>query len=189
MFTLSRKHIKKNILLTLCTCLVCIAVSAQLRYDFGGKQIDWVVVNDGVMGGLSQGEASNTADGLLFKGAVSLENNGGFASLRSPYGTYDLSSYTTITLRYRSATHAFAITLNKHRRFWMPVFKKALPLTDGEWKTISFVLDDFESYRLGKFVGNNPTVEDLKKTIRLGFISNEKRASPFEFEIDYIQFE
>jgi hypothetical protein len=41
------------------------------------------VVNDGVMGGLSQGTIEMTQnDSLLFKGNISLQNNGGFSSFR-----------------------------------------------------------------------------------------------------------
>ena len=44
----------------------------------------WATVNDPVMGGLSTSEIVPAADGLVFAGVVSLENNGGFASLRGP---------------------------------------------------------------------------------------------------------
>ena len=40
-------------------------------------------VNDGVMGGISQSKLSQDKLGMLFEGHVSLENNGGFASMRS----------------------------------------------------------------------------------------------------------
>jgi hypothetical protein len=42
------------------------------------------VVNDGVMGGVSQSRLRQEAQGVVFEGAVSLRNNGGFASLRGP---------------------------------------------------------------------------------------------------------
>ncbi|GAK94928.1 hypothetical protein JCM19298_1758 [Nonlabens ulvanivorans] len=53
--------------------------------DFGknGNTNDWVIVNDGVMGGLSQSTAINYEDYVLFSGTTSLKNNGGFASYRS----------------------------------------------------------------------------------------------------------
>ena len=51
-----------------------------IKIDFGkekgGKY--WRVVNDGVMGGLSKGTKKLTANSMLFKGKVSLDNNGGF---------------------------------------------------------------------------------------------------------------
>ena len=55
------------------------------KIDFGKKKDgrNWQVVNDGVMGGLSEGEAQLTDDSVVFKGNVSLDNNGGFSSLRS----------------------------------------------------------------------------------------------------------
>ncbi len=49
----------------------------------------WRIVNDGVMGGLSSSKATIKDDKIIFSGNVSLENNGGFASLRSPVKDYD----------------------------------------------------------------------------------------------------
>ena len=44
----------------------------------------WTIVNDGVMGGVSDGRFRITADQTMeFFGTLSLENNGGFASVRS----------------------------------------------------------------------------------------------------------
>jgi hypothetical protein len=42
----------------------------------------WRTINDGVMGGVSSGEIIETEDGLRFQGFLSLENSGGFASVR-----------------------------------------------------------------------------------------------------------
>lgn len=44
---------------------------------------DCWIVNDGVMGGRSQSSLRQDVDGMVFEGLVSLENNGGFASMRS----------------------------------------------------------------------------------------------------------
>lgn len=44
----------------------------------------WTTVNDPVMGGLSTARVTFGDGGLVFSGTVSLENNGGFASARSP---------------------------------------------------------------------------------------------------------
>ncbi len=44
----------------------------------------WSTVNDPVMGGLSTSTVTFGDGGLLFSGTISLENNGGFASARSP---------------------------------------------------------------------------------------------------------
>jgi len=47
--------------------------------------LDWFVVNDTVMGGLSESRLVVGAHSVEFKGDVSLRNNGGFASVRTPF--------------------------------------------------------------------------------------------------------
>ncbi|MBM4058506.1 MAG: hypothetical protein FJ275_09770, partial [Planctomycetes bacterium] len=52
--------------------------------DFPGPEAarQWQAVNDGVMGGVSDGRFRITDEGTLqFFGTLSLENNGGFASV------------------------------------------------------------------------------------------------------------
>ena len=44
----------------------------------------WTTINDPVMGGLSTSMITFGDGGLMFSGNISLENNGGFASARSP---------------------------------------------------------------------------------------------------------
>lgn len=44
----------------------------------------WTTVNDPVMGGMSSSRITFGNGGLMFSGTISLENNGGFASARSP---------------------------------------------------------------------------------------------------------
>ncbi len=55
-------------------------------FDFltAGSGDSWRVTNDTVMGGVSKGELSWTKGVLVFTGELSLANNGGFASIRSP---------------------------------------------------------------------------------------------------------
>lgn len=46
---------------------------------------EWSVVNDSVMGGVSTGQLMWEDGALVFTGELSLDNNGGFASVRSPF--------------------------------------------------------------------------------------------------------
>ena len=167
-------------------------MTAPLSFDFGTSCDtcdDWFVVLDGVMGGLSQGKVEQTTQSIIFRGSVSLENNGGFASLRTPYQEYDLSEYKTVTVRYRSTGQDFGLTLNKYRRFWRPRYKTNLPITGGEWQTLTCNLTDFGMYRLGQKMEGHPDKGDLSEIIRLGLISNTKAATDFEIEVDTIVFE
>lgn len=177
--------------LILAISFMSIFMTPQLSYDFGtscDNCDDWFVVVDGVMGGRSQGTVMQSEESIIFRGSISLENNGGFASLRTPYQDYNLSDYTTVTIRYKSTGQDFGLTLNKHRQFWRPQYKTNLPITNGTWKTLRCNLEDFGTYRLGQQMQGAPDKDDLSNIIRLGLISNTKAATDFEIEVDHIIF-
>ena len=74
---------------------ICHADDARVLFDFGGPQSrgSWRNVNDGVMGGVSEGRHGITESGdLRFFGRLSLANNGGFASVRSRAGQFKLKA-------------------------------------------------------------------------------------------------
>ena len=57
---------------------------ALVDLDDPGEVAAWTTVNDPVMGGMSTSRIAFGNGGLMFSGVISLENNGGFASARSP---------------------------------------------------------------------------------------------------------
>jgi hypothetical protein len=57
---------------------------ALVDLDDPSEVAAWTTVNDPVMGGVSTSRVTFGDGGLVFSGNVSLENNGGFASARSP---------------------------------------------------------------------------------------------------------
>ncbi|MGB0523427.1 MAG: CIA30 family protein [Flammeovirgaceae bacterium] len=180
---------KLAVLLFLSVCMMGIGSHSQV--DFGSKKDgqNWYIINDGVMGGLSRGNVDFKKNSLQFSGSVSLENNGGFTSFKSPFQSFDLSDYQTITIRMRNTGIELALTLETSNRFYMPYFKHHLAASDGEWETIKIKLTDFGQYRMGYQTGRKLTQQELKSIIRIGFITDEKRAGNFAAEIDYILFE
>lgn len=162
----------------------------NVKIDFGKNKDgrSWQVVNDGVMGGLSRGNTQLTDNTILFKGTVSLDNNGGFSSLRSPYSNKELSKYTQVKVRYRSTGISLAMTLSVSRRWYVPNYKTSLSGTKGEWKTMTLLLKDFRKHYIGKPMKELLSEEDQSEIIRFGFITDEKKYGDFEFEIDYIEF-
>ena len=60
----------------------------------------WMVVDDIVMGGRSSGFFQLDKDGYgMFTGEVSLENNGGFSSVRYDFNSMQTNGYKKITIR------------------------------------------------------------------------------------------
>lgn len=177
-------------LLILSIIILPLSMKKTSKIDFG-KQKDgrnWSVVNDGVMGGLSQGNAELTDNSILFKGRVSLDNNGGFSSLRSSFSRKQLLNYKQVTLRYRSKGISLAMTLSVSRRWYVPNYKTSLSSTNGEWKTITLPLKDFRKHYIGRPMNETIDEDALDEVIRFGFITDEKKYGDFEFEIDYMEF-
>lgn len=62
-----------------------VAPTQSLLFDFSRDGVDgWYVQNDTVMGGVSSSSVGVERDELVFAGNLSLDNNGGFASMRGP---------------------------------------------------------------------------------------------------------
>ena len=175
----------------LCSLLFA-APGNEYRIDFGKNQegdAGWYIVNDGVMGGRSVGQGELKEESVLFKGIISLENNGGFASIRSRYDRLDLSNYEHLNIRYRATGEPCKIMLESSRQFWQPYFAQRLDPTGSEWRTVRFDLTEFKQYRLARPTGRIATKSALEDIIRVGIMTDSKNESAFEIEVDYIVFE
>ena len=173
--------------------LLCLSlfVPPSLDYTIDFKTAkhfsDWEIINDGVMGGLSEGQVHYGEQGLRFSGNVSLRNNGGFTSYKSPFGTYNFSPYSTLEIRYRSKGAAVAFQIENVRGWWEPCWKANLPVSE-DWTTLRVKLTDMKEYQLGGSTGLTLTKDVLSEIVRYGFITNEKKETDFEIEVEYVRF-
>ena len=157
--------------------------------DFGDSPdaYSWVVVNDGVMGGLSSGQAFMEDNSIRFTGTVSLENNGGFASIRSRRVQIDLQGAEEIEIRYKLTGVDFAFQLNQFNRFWYPNYKYPLPKTGDEWVTVTIPIDSMRQSQVGNYTGRTfETANKRRPIIQVGFISDEKKENDYSLEVDYV---
>ena len=79
-------------------------MNEKLIFDFNSdtKISNWVVVEDRVMGGRSNAEISLTDEGhAKFSGNVSLENNGGFASVRHRLNVEGVKKFSKAVIRLK----------------------------------------------------------------------------------------
>ena len=79
------------------------APAEKTLFDFSSatNTPTWQVVNDDVMGGVSTSSFRLTNDVAVFRGEVSLDNNGGFASVRSLLARHDLAGFDAFVIRVR----------------------------------------------------------------------------------------
>ncbi len=162
-----------------------------LLFDFGSNNNfgRWSIINDGVMGGLSQSKALLDEESVLFEGYVSLKNNGGFVSLRSPMGNYDLSSYQYCEMRFKSdSNREFELLLEKETAYYLPKFRFKFVASHHEWKTLKIPVSDFQISRMGNTIQNGIDPSLLNKIQRIGIILSDKKEGDFKLWIDYIKF-
>ncbi|MEX1118126.1 MAG: CIA30 family protein [Terrimicrobiaceae bacterium] len=115
----------------------------------------WEVVNDGVMGDLSQGTITISKSGtLIFRGNLSLENNGGFSSFRSSQYAMDLSNAAGITLRVRGdgRTYQFRLTTDARVRDRRVAFMAPFKTKRGEWIEVQVPFTSFAGTWRGESV-------------------------------------
>ncbi len=77
---------------------------SQTIFNFNKETLanEWIVTDDVVMGGKSSGKFTISKDGhRVFKGEVSLENNGGFSSVRYKFKKIGVLNFTSIILKIK----------------------------------------------------------------------------------------
>ena len=146
----------------------------------------WRSVNDGVMGGVSEGGFKRTdAKTLLFSGTLSLENNGGFASIRTEPRAMDLTGLSALVVKARGDGRTYWIDLRVDKQMMASSYRAELPTVKGEWREIRIPLRDFQFQSFGRRLPGDPV--NLATVNSVGFTLADKKAGPFELEIESVQ--
>ena len=155
-------------------------------YEFNNKSIinDWQIVDDNVMGGISSSSISINKNGNgLFKGTVSLANNGGFSSVRHRTKAVILRDKNHFIIRIKGDGKNFQFRVKSsisEQHSYKYTFS-----TNGQWQEIKIPFNTLSptyrgrNLRIPNFQGQN-----LEEVCFL--ISNKKEES-FNLEIDYIK--
>lgn len=159
--------------------------SSSYIFDFKNEKnfSNWYVVDDGVMGGLSQGTFTSTDSGnALYSGIVRTENNGGFSSVRFGFETKDVSDYKFVKLKVKGdgKSYQFRIKDDRSQRYsYITTFT-----TSGAWETINLPLavfyPSFRGYQVNKPNFSGEKIEEIAI-----LIGNKTRES-FSLEIEKI---
>ena len=114
----------------------------KMIFDFDNvdQAQDWLIVNDSVMGGVSQSEMIVTPTGTaLFRGNVSLENNGGFASVRTHPIEYQLADYHGLSLRVKGDGQPYKLRLRTDNYLNSVAYQADFQTESGTWLNIGGV--------------------------------------------------
>ena len=161
----------------------------KVLFDFTGGEAakEWQTVNDGVMGGVSEGKFKITDKKTLeFFGTLSLENNGGFASVRTKAKKLGLEKGDTLMARVRGDGREYTMNLYVNKPLIAFSYRAAMLTKKGEWIEVKVPLDKFEATSFGRPVEDAGPV-DPKEINALGFMLGDKKAGPFKMEVEWIK--
>jgi NADH dehydrogenase [ubiquinone] 1 alpha subcomplex assembly factor 1 len=148
---------------------------------------DWQTVNDGVMGGVSDGRFRISDQGIMeFYGTLSLENNGGFASVRSRSKKLGLADGEVIVARVRGDGRQYYLNLRVPTRQIAFSYRASFETKKGEWQEVKVPLKKFQATSFGRPIKDAAPV-DPREVNSIGFLLADKKPGPFKLEVEWIK--
>jgi monofunctional biosynthetic peptidoglycan transglycosylase len=163
--------------------------SLRTLFDFTGPEAarQWQAVNDGVMGGVSDGRFRITPESTLeFFGTLSLENNGGFASVRTKPADLDIKAGDDLVIRVKGDGREYVLNLYTKSRRMAFSYRAPLPTVKNEWAEVAVPLEDFIPTSFGNRVQGMGPVEPDEIT-SIGFMLSDKKAGPFKMQVEWVK--
>jgi monofunctional biosynthetic peptidoglycan transglycosylase len=141
------------------------------------------------MGGVSSGDAKLIAGSLHFRGVLSLENNGGFSSIRSRGPIRNFSKVKSIVLRLKGdgRTYRLQLATNAEFRRARVSYQAEFRTTLGEWTEVSVPLASFVPMFRGQTLSGPPM--DRAQIEEIGISLSDGKPGKFLLEIDWISTE
>ncbi len=160
-----------------------LAGDERILFDFSAKSPDWFVVNDGVMGGVSSSSVKFENGVLVFEGQVRLENNGGFASVRSNSSEQNLGEFLGVSLRVRGDGKMYALNLRTSSARGI-LYQSEFQTKAGEWTELQVPFSQLRPTRFGNTLKGFAL--EANRIESFGFIIANKRQERFELVVDWI---
>jgi monofunctional biosynthetic peptidoglycan transglycosylase len=160
-------------------------IVGKTLFDFDGSGPAWFTVNDDVMGGVSSSIVDTDAEmqRLVFSGDLSLENNGGFASIRSQWSNYDLTGYDGIVLRVLGDGRTYQFRIRAEETGSEIAYAALLETEDGVWKDIYISFEEMVPVFRGAIVRQAPAL-DPGSIRSFGFMLADRQEGDFSLEVE-----
>lgn len=169
--------------------LTLLSTTALIASAYGPDSPRWRTVNDTVMGGVSSSSATMIKDGLVrFSGILSLDNNGGFTSIRADSEDFAFPSDGTLVLKVKGDGRSYTVDLRTQRRQGAFSYKSGFQTKAGEEMEVRLPLSSFRATAFGRMMPV-ATPLDPSRVISFGFMLAEKNPGPFRLDILSAEFE
>ncbi len=168
-------------------CVPAMAESVDPIVDFRtAPPTEWRPINDGVMGGLSAGRLRRTERGsAIFEGSVSLENNGGFASVRASVGKLDLTAFEGLEIRFRGDGQKYRLRLRTDDGYDGIAYQATFETTDEDWEVARLPFNRFLPTYRGRTL--RAQAIDVAEIRQIGLMIADQQAGAFRLEIEWVR--
>lgn len=168
-----------------CILLVLMPMQSKVIFDFN-KDSDisgWQITDDVVMGGVSSGSFRLGPEGYgVFEGYVSLENNGGFSSVRYRFPKMKVSKEGNLVLKVKGDGKRYQVRVKDNSEIYYSYI--AYFETTGQWQQIEVPLQEmYPSFRGRRLDFPNFPGGQIEEIVFL--IANKKEES-FRLLIDEV---
>jgi NADH dehydrogenase [ubiquinone] 1 alpha subcomplex assembly factor 1 len=143
----------------------------------------WTAIDDRVMGGVSQSHLSFHSDGYaVFGGAVSLDNGGGFASVRHPELTLGDASTVGYRLHVRGDGKRYKLNLRMDNDFDGVNHQAVFQPPAGRWVDIVLPPSMFSARLRGRPAPGSPVLKP-DRVCQVGWMIGDAQEGPFSLDI------
>jgi NADH dehydrogenase [ubiquinone] 1 alpha subcomplex assembly factor 1 len=158
-------------------------IKASITTDLEAAK--WVPVNDTVMGGRSQSTLRvDAARQLVWSGVLSLENNGGFVSIRSPGGWDDWTDYDGVEVVVEAAGRDIQVSLQRADGVVRAGgYRAVLPSTNEGETSVFIPFSAFVLTQFGRRISGPPLRSGLKQVGQRGLLIADKKEGPFRVTV------
>ncbi len=146
------------------------------------SSLNWNIVNDTVMGGRSSSRwLSNSSSTSTFEGFLSLQNNGGFASVRHDLEKIDLTNTEGIYLKVKGDGRKYQFRIRSQASRWAN-YSQEFKTKEGKVQTFYLPYKDFKAGWRGRSITDLPvlTGKDIKG---IGLFLGDKIEGKFKLEV------
>jgi monofunctional biosynthetic peptidoglycan transglycosylase len=161
----------------------------KMLFDFADRSSAsrWFNVDDPVMGGVSSSSLVSSEGAALFSGVVSLENNGGFASVRSRTlrPADDLRGFSALRARVKGDGKTYIFSLQTFTASRLNYWQR-FETTKDEWVEVTLPLSEFVPVFRGFTPRNAPRL-DTRAIANYGIYITDKQTGPFALELAWIK--
>ena len=155
-------------------------------FTFTAGEPGWYTVDDSVMGGVSRSTVvAVEPTQLFFSGTMSLDNNGGFSSVRSDWVQTDLSGNDGILLRVKGDGKTYRLRIRTDSAGRNISYNALFETTADEWTLAYIPFENMVPTLRGFVMDVGPL--DPTTVGSFGFMISDKQPGEFELLVDWMR--